>query len=1390
MRSRITIAHLSQTTSRPLVLATGVLMCVLLFASTCPAQTAIEPIKRSSSYGSLAPAEARLPRAAKIVRLRTMPSPKAQGQLQAYKTSGTDFFVAFPSALGSDIPSDLPYKRLYISSRAQVHGTVRLIGGSWQQSFVTDPTKTISITLPVWAGLDRSETEQIYKRVFEVTAEDEIAVYAISHHHLSTDGFLVLPAETLGLNYAVASCRNSLYYFGGRARPLNAFTFDTVPRSQLLVVATQDNTTVQITPSADSYTGRFIQHRSYSFTMNRGEVMQVCAHDTAAKATINGTLCWSGKLPNADCDLTGTLLSADKPIAVFSGNERASIPDSLEFNYANHPTVSRDHIIDQMPPIESWGKTFAFIPSASGSTRSRPAAGDAVRLIAATDNTVVSFNGVVVTTLSRGAFTQFTLNKPTLITSSEPLLAVKYLQTANVPDTLGDPDMTVLPPIENMSLFYTLPTFSSNGSFSEHYVALLCDSLALTTTTLNGFSLDQTKLRPFPGTRYYYAVLPVNPGTQRIESTLPCYAEAYGYGNLDSYTFSGGGSFPYISALRAIDLDFGVVPLASSRDSNTHVIAADVPIPFSQKPEVFQYSWETGDTSVFAVLDTIRSATAIEPGTRLPVYFRFKPATPGTFHAVLRVWSNNHSPVLINVTGTAAAGSTLEVDPLDFGRVRIGDTTTGTYTIRVVGDSNVFITNPNPPLVGSPTLFHLQQIDNGSKTIPPNLIVAHIPGFVTATARYSPLAHRFDTSDAPIHSTALNTPHAVFMGRGVDYDIRSTAIDFGKVRVRSSSDWNSLAYLDSNWQDRTITNFGDDSVSIDSIVFAGGDIRDFEIDYTSNKSNNPPPQSTRWLLDTLGSVGNVNAYRVRFTPIYDKVSGILDTGLRSAVIKITTWDDRANRRIRYDTVYGRGVEPYLVTKRQVIDFGTIVNPTVNSISGYDTIVNIGTYFGIIDSLRHADGATFTISGVGAPVTDSSPVGDGASIALQIDFSVKQLGEFFDTVWVHNDSRNQPLIYIHGKVKAGLDTIAPISFGTLTDCDPIDTVVRLKNSSRSSLVIDQLYVQGDTGGFSFPDTVFLPILIDADSTFNLHVRYQFPDDSLNGDQHAYIVVRRTTDQGTLSFEYDTILFSLTRKAALLSLVTAPPAFDPSAGDAPFRLPIFLKGQRLGINGLDMDTLKIRFTNALVEPIGVDRAGSLTEEGPTGVKTQPIPIWDAATRTYLVPLDSVHFSSDASTNDLVLTVLCKTFLTTDTNVTAQAWFSFTSRPCAFRVAPVEQSIKYANECGNRTIRDLLRLGSDMVLSISSPHPNPVDARNSGAVEIGYEASSDCQLSWQLIDEKGDIVYSPPTTPARKGSGSLKIPSRAWRSSGSYVLRVQASDPSGQVQKIVTSKISVIR
>ena len=61
-------------------------------------------------------------------------------------------------------------------------------------------------------------------------------------------------------------------------------------------------------------------------------------------------------------DLSGTRVQSSKPVNVYSGNVRALITEVEDPNVTDIDSGSRDHIVEQLIPVENWGREFNVVP--------------------------------------------------------------------------------------------------------------------------------------------------------------------------------------------------------------------------------------------------------------------------------------------------------------------------------------------------------------------------------------------------------------------------------------------------------------------------------------------------------------------------------------------------------------------------------------------------------------------------------------------------------------------------------------------------------------------------------------------------------------------------------------------------------------------------------------------------------------------------------------------------------------------------------------------------------------------------------------------------------------------------------------------------------------------
>ena len=118
-------------------------------------------------------------------------------------------------------------------------------------------------------------------------------------------------------------------------------------------------------------------------------------------------------------DLTGSKVTSNKPISVFSGNECANVPRNKRYC---------DHLVEHIPPTNTWGMRFITAP-----LRGRTS-GDYFRILSANDSTAIRINGRLVKTLDEGRWME--INVPSsqyqFIETSNPCLLVQFSKSSTV----------------------------------------------------------------------------------------------------------------------------------------------------------------------------------------------------------------------------------------------------------------------------------------------------------------------------------------------------------------------------------------------------------------------------------------------------------------------------------------------------------------------------------------------------------------------------------------------------------------------------------------------------------------------------------------------------------------------------------------------------------------------------------------------------------------------------------------------------------------------------------------------------------------------------------------------------------------------------------------------
>lgn len=408
---------------------------------------------------------------------------------------------------------------LYFTSDKNANVTVEIPGVGYKQTYqVLANQVTISSPIPKTGVQDaRINTAGKFSRGIHVTSDASIVAYAHIYNQNVSGASLLFPTNTLGKDYYSIG-----YTQSSNQANSNAFFF---------VVATEDNTTVEITPSAANLNG-LPPGQASTVTLNTGEVYNVMG-------TLTGT---------TGTDLTGSRIRSVstnnsggcKKIAVFSGSGKISIGGSAN--------GSADNLFAQAFPSVAWGKKYLTVP-----TGSQP--NNYYRICVSDPTTVVKLNGTVLpaAALINNFYYQFKNSYasgsnpplPNLIEADKPVIVAQYCTTqafdGNPTGIGGDPEMIYLSPVEQTINDITLYS-TAQYRINQSYINVVIKTGGVASFTLDGTKMAASFQVHPQAPDYSYAIFTVSSGSHRLYSDTGFNAIAYGFGSAESYGYNAGTS--------------------------------------------------------------------------------------------------------------------------------------------------------------------------------------------------------------------------------------------------------------------------------------------------------------------------------------------------------------------------------------------------------------------------------------------------------------------------------------------------------------------------------------------------------------------------------------------------------------------------------------------------------------------------------------------------------------------------------------------------------------------------------------------------------------------------------------------------------------------------------
>jgi len=374
-----------------------------------------------------------------------------------------------------------------VCTTTPTNGILRINGTSYSRTFFVDGDSTMSFRLPDEAQV-LNQSGVVNDNAVIVETDKPISLFISNYFFNSADISVVYPKNALGFEY-FALCRSR-------------FPFAVQAPSEIMIVAVEDNSTIEITPTGNLRSGQ-IAGVPFEITLQKGQTYHIQSFQE-----ITGTQMRSVRKGQETC----------KPFAVFSGEMEGPIGAS-----------SGDHMFEQLTPAQTWGKEFVTTPIP---TRQQYF----IRAVASRNNTVISINGIPVRNLNARQFWDTTLTQAEYITSNEPISIAQFF-TAQPGNGGADPAMALVAPVSQwVTGRYEFYKPASNDIGNDAFPFYGYSAVTLTANVANftiptGFGNSQWI--EVPGAPQYSYRLATentpNPRTYTANSNFPYAVSVYGF---------------------------------------------------------------------------------------------------------------------------------------------------------------------------------------------------------------------------------------------------------------------------------------------------------------------------------------------------------------------------------------------------------------------------------------------------------------------------------------------------------------------------------------------------------------------------------------------------------------------------------------------------------------------------------------------------------------------------------------------------------------------------------------------------------------------------------------------------------------------------------------------
>jgi len=344
--------------------------------------------------------------------------------MKAQSTAGTEFWLTFG--------------KTEYSAPANTSVQIRIVGGSAATNgtiYFTDLPTSVDFYIPPHQVFTHELTPAQREKVYNSTTG--ITNYSI---HITTTGEPVTVYAWYGIGAFGSSEATYVLPVTALGTEYYQISYTEMPNYQdtYTVVATQSNTEV--------------------------------FHNGASVGTLNIGQVYC----QTSADMTGAHITSDKPVAFFACHKCTLIPNS---------SWAPSCLMEQLPPVHTWGRTF-FVPVSH-------LAAERVRIVASKNNTTIDQTGGTVVqgslTLNAGQWVELDISSNgCFIEADNPIGVCSYIKTDNT--SAGTmPSQAWIPGIEQSISSTIITPFITPSTYydTEHYALILTSTAAKNDTRVS-----------------------------------------------------------------------------------------------------------------------------------------------------------------------------------------------------------------------------------------------------------------------------------------------------------------------------------------------------------------------------------------------------------------------------------------------------------------------------------------------------------------------------------------------------------------------------------------------------------------------------------------------------------------------------------------------------------------------------------------------------------------------------------------------------------------------------------------------------------------------------------------------------------------------------------------